>query len=110
MKNSKEILEKVAELVGLKFQTAKTEKFAEVELEGGYIVSNQTEGDFVVGDTIYLVNEDGTYSVVGSGEWKFLDGEKTFITDEEGKLVESVQVKMMLLKLKLQKKKWKKWK
>jgi len=88
MKNSKEILEKVAELVGLKFNTAKTEKFAEVELEGGYIVSNQTEGDFVVGDTIYLVNEDGTYSVVGAGEWKYLDGEKTFITDEEGKLVE----------------------
>lgn len=92
MKNSKEILEKVAELVGLKFQTAKEEttevKFAEVELEGGYIVSNQTEGDFVVGDTIYLVNEDGTYSVVGAGEWTYLDGEKKLITDEEGKLVE----------------------
>jgi len=88
MKNSKEILEKVAELVGLKFQTAKTEKFAEVELQGGEIVSNQTEGDFVVGDTIYLVNEDGTYSVVGAGEWTYLDGEKKLITDEEGKLVE----------------------
>jgi len=88
MKNSKEILEKVAELVGLKFQTAKTEKFAEVELEGGYIVSNQSEADFVVGDTIYLVNEDGTYSVVGAGEWTYLDGEKKLITDEEGKLVE----------------------
>ena len=88
MRNSKEILEKVAELVGLKFQTTKTEKFAEVELEGGYIVSNQSEADFVVGDTIYLVNEDGTYSVVGAGEWTYLDGEKKLITDEEGKLVE----------------------
>ena len=88
MKNSKQILEKVAELVGLRFQTDKTEKFAQVELEGGFIVSNQTESDFVVDDTIYLLNEDGTYSVVGAGEWKFLDGEKTFITDEEGKLVE----------------------
>jgi len=88
MKNSKEILERVAELVGLKFQTTKTEKFAEVELEGGYIVSNQSEADFVVGDTIYLVNEDGTYSVVGAGEWTYLDGEKKLITDEEGKLVE----------------------
>jgi hypothetical protein len=88
MKNSKEILEKVAELVGLKFQTAKTEKFAQVELEGGFIITNQSEGDFVVDDTIYLLNEDGTYSVVGAGEWTFLDGEKTFITSEEGKLTE----------------------
>ena len=88
MKNSKEILEKVAELVGLKFQTNKTEKFAEVELQGGFIITNQSEGDFLVDETIYLVNEDGTYSVVGSGEWTFLDGEKTFITNEEGKLVE----------------------
>jgi len=95
MKNSKEILEKVAELVGLKFNTqAETTeettevKFAEVELEGGYIVSNQTESDFVVGDTIYLVNEDGTYTPVGAGDWKYLDGEKMLKTDEEGKLVE----------------------
>jgi len=87
MKNSKEILEKVAELVGLKFQATKF-KFAEVELEGGLIVSNQSEADFVVGDTIYKVNEDGTYSVVGAGEWKYLDGMKTIITDAEGKLVE----------------------
>ena len=57
-------------------------------MEGGYIITNQTDSDFLVDDTIYLVNEDGTYSVVGAGTWKFLDGEKTFITDEEGKLVE----------------------
>jgi hypothetical protein len=88
MRNSKEILEKVAELVGLKFKAIRRGKFAQVELEGGYIVSNQSEADFVVGDTIYLVNEDGTYSVVGAGEWTYLDGEKTLTTDEEGKLVE----------------------
>ena len=64
MKN-RQILEKVAELVGFKFDTQETTevKFAMVELEGGYIVSNQKDTDFVVGDTIYLVNEDGTYSV-----------------------------------------------
>lgn len=97
MKNSKEILEKVAELVGLKFNTKEkettneaptTEKFAEVELEGGFIVSNQRDEDFVVGDTIYLVNEDGTYSVVGAGEWKYLDGEKELVTNDEGVLTE----------------------
>lgn len=87
MKN-RQILEKVAELVGFKFDTEETTevKFAMVELEGGYIVSNQKDDDFVVGDTIYLVNEDGTYSVVGAGTWKYLDGEKTLTTDEEGTL------------------------
>jgi len=87
MKN-RQILEKVAELVGFKFDTDETTevKFAMVELEGGYIVSNQKDDDFVVGDTIYLVNEDGTYSVVGAGTWKYLDGEKTLTTDEEGTL------------------------
>lgn len=84
--NKRQILEKVAELVGFKFDETTEVKFAMVELEGGYIVSNQKDDDFVVGDTIYLVNEDGTYSVVGAGEWKYLDGEKTLTTDEEGTL------------------------
>lgn len=83
-----EILNKVAELVGLKFSTATKVEFNEVELEGGAIITNQKpDTDFVVGDTIYIVNEDGTYSIVGAGTWKFLDGEKIFETDEEGKLV-----------------------
>lgn len=83
-----EILNKVAELVGLKFSTPKSQKFNEVELEGGYIITNQKpDTDFVVGDTIYLVNDDQTYTIVGAGTWKFLDGEKIFETDEEGKLV-----------------------
>jgi len=83
-----EILYKVAELVGIKFSTAKKVEFNEVELEGGAIITNQKpDTDFVVGDTIYLVNDDQTYSIVGAGTWKFLDGEKIFETDEEGKLV-----------------------
>ncbi len=83
-----EILNKVAELVGLKFSTPKSQKFNEVELEGGYIITNQKpDTDFVVGDIIYLVNDDQTYTIVGAGTWKFLDGEKIFETDEEGKLV-----------------------
>lgn len=83
-----EILNKVADLIGMKFSTPKSQKFNEVELEGGAIITNQKpDTDFVVGDTIYIVNEDGTYSIVGAGTWKFLDGEKIFETDEEGKLV-----------------------
>lgn len=87
MKNI-EILQKVADLVGFKFGSF---NFAEVELEGGLVISNQTEGDFMVGDVISVKNEDGTYTIVGSGEHRLLDG-RVFITDEEGKLVEVREV------------------
>jgi hypothetical protein len=84
MKNI-EILQKVAELVGFTFSSQY--KFDEVELEGGVIISNQTEGEFMIGDVIAIKNEDGTFTIVGSGEHKLADG-RLFITDEEGKLVE----------------------
>lgn len=87
MKNI-EILQKVADLVGFKFGAF---NFAEVELEGGLVISNQTEGDFLVGDVISVKNEDGTYTIVGAGEHRLLDG-RVFITDEEGKLVEVREV------------------
>jgi uncharacterized protein YktA (UPF0223 family) len=87
MKN-KQILESIAELVGIKFGNNREVKFAMVELEGGFIVSNQKDDDFVVGDTIYVVNEDGTYSVVGADDWTYLDGSKSLKTDEEGTLTE----------------------
>lgn len=87
--NKREILQKIAELVNVKFaSSAKPQKFAMVELEGGVIVSNQTEDDLVVGDTIYVENEDGTYSVVSDGTWTYLDGSKTLITNAEGELTE----------------------
>jgi len=84
MKNI-EILKKVADLVGFKFNSLYS--FEECELEGGLVISNQTEGDFQVGDVVSLKNEDGTYTIVGSGEHKLLDG-RVFITDAEGKLAE----------------------
>jgi hypothetical protein len=88
--NKKLILQKIAELVNVKFASndARPHKFAIVELEGGVIVSNQTEDDLVVGDTIYVVNEDGTYSIVSDGTWTYLDGSKTLITNTEGELTE----------------------
>jgi hypothetical protein len=88
MKNI-EILKKVADLVGFTFSS--THNFAEVELEGGLMISNQTEGDFMVGDVVSVKNEDGTYTIVGAGEHNLLDG-RMFITDEEGKLVEIREV------------------
>lgn len=86
MKNI-EILQKVADLVGFKFSSV-SYSFAEVELDGGVIITNSTEGDFALGDTISVKNEDGTYTIVGSGTHRLADGIKIFITDEEGKLVE----------------------
>jgi len=86
MKNI-ELLQKVADLVGFKFSSV-SHSFAEVELDGGVIITNSTEGEFVLGDTISVKNEDGTYTQVGSGTHRLADGMKIFITDEEGKLVE----------------------
>ena len=88
MKNI-EILKKVADLVGFQFSTSF--KFAEVELEGGLVISNQTEGDFMVGDVVSLKNEDGTFTIVGAGEHRLMDG-RLFITDVEGKLVEMREI------------------
>ena len=83
MKNI-DILQKVADLVGFKFGTY---NFAEVELEGGLVITNQTEGDFMTGDVVSLKNDDGTFTIVGAGEHTLLDG-SMYITDAEGKLVE----------------------
>ena len=88
MKKNIEILQKVADLVGFKFSSEVVSlKFAEVELDGGLIITNSTEGDFMVGDTISIKNDDGTYTIVGAGEHKLVDG-RIFITDAEGKLAE----------------------
>lgn len=88
MKNI-EILKKVADLVGFSFSS--TYNFAEVELEGGLVITNQTEGDFATGDVVSVKNEDGTYTIVGAGTHRLLNG-GVFITDAEGKLVEIREV------------------
>lgn len=84
MKNI-ELLKKVADLVGFQFSKF---KFAEVSLEGGVVITNSSEGeDFLVGDTISVKNEDGTFTIVGADEHKLNDG-RIFVTDAEGKLTE----------------------
>jgi hypothetical protein len=91
MKNI-EILQKVADLVGFKFSNV-SYKFAEVELEGGLVITNSTEGDFLLGDLISLKNDDGSFTIVGAGEHMLADGRK-FITDAEGKLTEIIEAGM----------------
>jgi hypothetical protein len=84
MKNI-ELLKKVADLVGFQFSRF---KFAEAVLEGGVVITNSAEGeDFLVGDSISIKNEDGTFTIVGAGTHELNDG-RVFITDAEGKLTE----------------------
>lgn len=84
MKNI-ELLKKVADLVGFQFST---QKFAEATLDSGVVITNSTESeDWLVGDTISVRNEDGTFTIVGEGTHMLADG-RVFITDAEGKLVE----------------------
>jgi hypothetical protein len=84
MKNI-ELLKKVADLVGFQFSS---QKFAEATLESGVVITNSTEGeDFLVGDTISVKNDDGTFTIVGDGTHLISDG-RVFLTDGEGKLVE----------------------
>lgn len=84
MKNI-ELLKKVADLVGFHFSS---HKFADATLEGGVVITNSSESDdFLVGDTISIRNDDGTFTIVGEGTHQLADG-KVFITDVEGKLVE----------------------
>ena len=84
MKNI-ELLKKVADLVGFHFSS---HKFADATLEGGVVITNSSESDdFLVGDTISIRNDDGTFTIVGEGTHQLADG-KVYITDVEGKLVE----------------------
>lgn len=84
MKNI-ELLKKVADLVGFHFSS---HKFADATLEGGVVITNSSESeDFLVGDTISIRNDDGTFTIVGEGTHQLADG-RVFMTDVEGKLVE----------------------
>jgi len=83
MKNI-ELLKKVADLVGFQFSK---HAFAEAALEGGVVITNSTEGDFLVGDSISIKNDDGTFTIVGAGVHNLGDG-RVFTTDAEGMLTE----------------------
>lgn len=84
MKNI-ELLKKVADLVGFQFSS---HKFAEATLKSGVVITNSTESeDYLVGDTISVKNDDGTFTIVGEGTHLLEDG-RVFMTDTEGKLME----------------------
>lgn len=84
----KEALSKIAELVGYKFNDEVTKvDFERVALEGGEVfISNQSEGDLTLGDTIYIETEEG-FEPAPSGTHRLDDG-REIVLDEESKLIE----------------------
>lgn len=86
--NYKDALEKIATLVGYKFNDEVTKvEFERVALEGGEVfITNQSEGDITLGDTIYIETEEG-FEPGFSGTHRLDDG-REIVLDEESVLVE----------------------
>lgn len=86
--NYKEALDKIATLVGYKFNNEVTKvEFERVALEGGEVfITNQSEGDITLGDTIYIETEEG-FEPAPAGTHRLDDG-REIVLDEESVLVE----------------------
>lgn len=86
--NYKDALEKIATLVGYKFNDEVTKvEFERVALEGGEVfITNQSEGDITLGDTIYIETEEG-FEPAPAGTHRLDDG-REIVLDEESVLVE----------------------
>lgn len=64
-----------------------TQTFASIELVGGMVVTNKTEEDFVVGDQLFIVSEDGTEQTAPAGEVEWKEG-IFLVIDEQGIILE----------------------
>jgi len=85
----REVLEKIAGLVGYEFNDVETTdvKFERIALEGGEVfITNQAESELTIGDTIYVETEDG-FELAPSGSHRLEDG-REIVLDEESNLVE----------------------
>lgn len=89
--NASEAISKIKEMLGLEFSAEKVEtteeKFATTELQDGTRVTNDKEGDFELGDKLYVVAEDGTLTPAPAGEHTLKDG-YVVVLDEESTLIE----------------------
>lgn len=92
--NASDAINKIKEMLGLEFSSVeKTEtettkqEFATTELEDGTKITNDKEGDFELGDKIYVVDDEGVLSPAPSGEHTLKDG-YVVVVDEEGTLIE----------------------
>lgn len=90
--NASDAINKIKEMLGLEFssveKTETTEQvFATTELQDGTKITNDKEGEFELGDKIYVVDEEGVLSPAPSGEHTLKDG-YVVVVDEEGTLIE----------------------
>ena len=90
--NATDAINKIKEMLGLEFSTEKVEEtveetFAATELEDGTKVTNDKEGDFEIGDKVFVVDEEGQLTPAPSGEHMLRDG-YVIVLDEESTLIE----------------------
>ena len=90
--NASDAINKIKEMLGLEFSSVKKtetteQEFATTELQDGTKITNDKEGEFELGDKIYVVDEEGVLSPAPSGEHTLKDG-YVVVVDEEGTLIE----------------------
>ena len=94
--NASDAINKIKEMLGLEFSSVETSKeveettqenFATTDLQDGTKITNDKEGDFELGDKIYVVDEEGVLSSAPSGEHTLRDG-YVVVLDEESTLIE----------------------
>lgn len=88
MLNPKEAISKIKEVLGLEFAETTTEKFYTSTLADGTSITNNTDSEKLeLGDTLYVVLEDGNLVPAPTGEHTLQSGE-VVVLDEESKVVE----------------------
>jgi len=88
MLNPKEAISKIKDLLNLEFADTKQEKFYTSSLADGTPVTNNTDSEKLeLGDTLYVVLDDGNLVPAYSGEHTLQSGE-VIVLDEESKVVE----------------------
>ena len=88
MLNPKEAISKIKEVLGLDFAETTEEKFYTSQLADGTQITNNTDSEKLeLGDTLYVVLEDGNLVPAPSGEHTLQSGE-VVVLDEESKVVE----------------------
>ena len=94
--NASEAITKIKTMLGLEFSSVETteaetteteQKFATTELTDGTKITNDKEGEFELGDKIYVVGDDAQLTPAPSGEHTLRDG-YVVVVDEEGTLIE----------------------
>lgn len=88
MLNPKEAISKIKEVLGLEFAETTTEKFYTSQLADGTQITNNTDSEKLeLGDTLYVVLDDGNLVPAPTGEHTLQSGE-VVVLDEESKVVE----------------------